>query len=444
MAEQDSQFPDSITLNGADYFLLQMDKLMWRSSGKRNVCTFVVSLPERLSLNDLQAQLANLPAYQWLCRLRLREGWPFCLAQWKLDAKAGLPTINEYQLANAEHLPDSVLSANLDICHQSAFKIDLLHEAGAGSVVVFTWHHALMDAHGGELFVRYLGMADCLKQPDWVASDVLKLPLKVRANIASKTKEFLYNTAQLPLLSLYRQTARRPLLRYRTLSFSLQQTQKINQRAAQLNAGFLVSAFYLAATANAVAHVQKQRGVDNADVLVPIPLDRRKRGAQGPVVGNQVSFLFYRIPYTVLNDVSACTSELIEQMKTLMRAESPSHYTIMLDFLRRLPGFIYRSMLKAPTKGLMASFFYSDTGDSLQDFDELFGQPVRGAIHYPPNMYPPGMTFIFSRFQGALQLTLGYMEPDLSADELDLLLTSLRITLLGDLGYHHCNEGTSQ
>jgi hypothetical protein len=307
----------------------------------------------------------------------------------------------------------------------------LLQGAGTGSIVVFTWHHALMDAHGGEMFVRYLGAANTLKQPDWIVDGAIKLPLKIRANIASKMKEFLYNTAQLPLMSLYKKTANRPKACYSTLSFTHQQSAAINERARQLNAGFLVSAFYLAATANAVAQVQKQRGVDNNDVLVPIPLDRRKRGAQGPILGNQVSFLFYRIPNAVLNDVSACTSELIEQMKSLMRSENPVHYTIMLDFLRRMPGFFYRRMLKSPTKGLMASFFYSDTGDSLQDFDELFGQPVNGAIHYPPNMYPPGMTFIFSRFQGALQLTFGYMEPVISTAEAELLLMSVRIALLG-------------
>jgi len=115
-----------------------------------------------------------------------------------------------------------------------------------------------------------------------------------------------------------------------------------------------------------------------------------------------------------------------------MRAESPAHYSIMLDFLRRLPGLIYRRMLKSPTQGLMASFFYSDTGDSLQDFDAMFGQSVSVAIHYPPNMHPPGLTFIFSRFQGALQVTLGYMEPEVSPAEANLLLNFLRNTLLGD------------
>jgi hypothetical protein len=432
MFESDGQFPGSIELNGADYFCLQLDRLMWKASGKRNVCTLAVTLPEHLTLEDLQHQLSRHPAYQWLCQLRLREGLPFTIAKWVLDTKAELPSINEYHLAAADILPDSLLSAALDIKNQSALKIDLLQCIGAGSIIIFTWHHVLMDAHGGELFIRHLGMPPALKPPDWVSVEGAKLPLKNRAKIASEMKDFLYETSSLPLLSLYKKTVIKPQARYRVLSFTPQQTLTINERASQLDAGYLVSAFYLAATTYAVAQVQKRRGLVDGDVLVPVPLDRRKRGAPGAILGNQVSFLFYRIPNALLNDVTAMTAELMAQMKALMRSESPSHYSIMMDFLRRMPGFLYRKMLKAPTKGLMASFYYSDTGDSLQDFDSLFGQPVISAAHYPPNMYPPGMTFIFSRHHGKLKVTLGYMEPDVITTEVELLLASLRSALLGD------------
>jgi len=431
MPERDSQFPDSITLNGADYFCLQLDSLMWKSSGKRNVCTFVVTLPERLALEDLHQQLSRHPAYQWICQLRLTKGLPFSLAKWTRDPKAELPAIHEYQIESGDSPPEHLLSTALDIKNQSAFKIDLLQCAEAGSLLIFTWHHVLMDARGGEAFIRYLGTTDSLIQPDWIANEDIKLPLKSRANIASDMKRFLYDTSSVTLLSLYTKSMIKPLGRYRVLSFTPQQSLTINERARQQGAGFLVSAFYLAATAYAVAQVQKQRGIGDGDALVPVPLDKRKRGTQGAVLGNQVSFLFYRIPNAVLVDVRACTAELIKQMKTLMRAESPGHYTIMMDFLRRMPGFFYRRMLKAPTKGLMASFFYSDTGDSLQNFDVVFGQSVSSAIHYPPNMYPPGLTFVFSCFQGALQITFGYMEPDLNAAEVELLLTSVRSALLG-------------
>ena len=170
MPERDSQFPDSITLNGADYFCLQLDSLMWKSSGKRNVCTFVVTLPERLALEDLHQQLSRHPAYQWICQLRLTKGLPFSLAKWTRDPKAELPTIHEYQIESGDSPPEHLLSTALDIKNQSAFKIDLLQCAGAGSLLVFTWHHVLMDARGGEAFIRYLGTTCSLRQPDWIAN----------------------------------------------------------------------------------------------------------------------------------------------------------------------------------------------------------------------------------------------------------------------------------
>ena len=357
MPERDNQFPDSITLNGADYFCLQLDSLMWQTSGKRNVCTFVVTLPERLALEDLHQQLSSHPAYQWICRLRLRQGVPFSLAKWTHHPKVELPAINEYQIESGDSPPEHLLSTALDIKNQSAFKIDLLQCAGAGSLLVFTWHHVLMDARGGEAFIRYLGTTSSLRQPDWIAKEDIRLPLKSRANIASDMKRFLYDTSSGPLLSLYTKTMIKPLGRYRVLSLTPQQSLTINERARQQGAGFLVSAFYLAATAYAVAQVQKQRGIGDGDALVPIPLDKRKRGAQGAVLGNQVSFLFYRIPNAVLADVRACTAELIKQMKTLMLAESPGHYTIMMGFFAADAGLFLLANVESAYKGINGQLF---------------------------------------------------------------------------------------
>ena len=116
-------------------------------------------------------------------------------------------------------------------------------------------------------------------------------------------------------------------------------------------AGFLVSAFYLAVTSYAVAKVQSKRAPLESDMLVPIPLDRRKRGVQAPVLGNQVTFLFYRIPQAALESIGSCVTTLIAQMKDLMRSDNPGHYLIMMDFLRRVPGWLYRMQLTSPTNG---------------------------------------------------------------------------------------------
>ncbi|KAF3981384.1 MAG: hypothetical protein HFP78_07070 [Methylococcales symbiont of Hymedesmia sp. n. MRB-2018] len=432
MTEKINAFPDTVELNGADCFLLQLDKLMWSSNKRRNVCTFALTLDRCMELDTLTGILSTNPAYQWVCGLRLKKGFPFSLPKWEFNNTVSLAKIQQHKVASLREIPDVLLATDINLKNQSAFKVDLVQLASSKhSILIFTWHHVLMDARGGESFIRYLGSMQALEPSHWIAEKPHRLPLKERADIAQAMKQFLYDTSGLPLLSLYKKSSQKPLLRYRTLFFSEQQSQKINQQAVAQGAGFLPSAFYLASTAYAVARIQQQRTPALEDMLVPIPLDRRLRGTQTPIIGNQVSFLFYRLPKQLLLNTEECTVELIKQMKQLMRLDNPTHYIIMLDFLRRIPGLFYRMLLKAPTKGLMASFFYSDTGDLLADCKQLFGSSIKQAIHYPPNLYPPGMTFVYSRHQNCLQLTFTYIESVINEQEVEQLFSEISAALLG-------------
>lgn len=424
--------PHTVELNGADYFLLQLDRLMWSSSKQRNVCTFVITLKQRLELDVLNHSLLANPAFLWVTSLRLKQGLPFTLSQWVVDKKATRTEIKQHQLIETAIVPESLLASAITPKNQAPFKVDLVQlPDNTGSLLVFTWHHVLMDAHGGESFINHLGCSTNINTSDWIAKQPDRQPLKERADIAQEMKRFLYDTSELPLLSLHKKTTTQPKLHYRVLSFSKQQTPLIHQQANEQGAGFLPSAFYLACTTYAVASIQQQRNALDADMLIPIPLDKRLRGAHTPIIGNQVTFLFYRLPKKVLLNTKDCTLELMQQMKQLMRNNTPNHYVIMMDFLRRIPSIIYGRVLKAPTKGLMASFFYSDTGDLFQNTDSLFNQPIKQAVHYPPNLYPPGITFVFSRFQGTLQVTLAYMESVISEQEVEQLFNELTQALLG-------------
>lgn len=436
MSKLGSQFPEYIVLNGADCFLLQVDRMMLKANGRSNVCTFVVSLDKRLEIEELEQCLSDNPAYQWISRLRIQQGLPFMLPKWVFDKNLPAPTIKQFQNTEYKNVPETLLATKINAESESPFKIDLVRLSESKSLLVFTWHHVLMDAHGGEAFIYALGLKQSFNNNELLKDVLPQLPLKQRADIAKEIKSFLYDTLQLPILSLYRKKKwfDKPIttLRYQVITFTEQDSLQISQNARQQGASFLLSAFYLAATACSVAAIQKQRtNEQDDDAVIPIPLDTRKRGEDTPILGNQVTFLFYRIPQSVLSDVQACTAELISQMKELMRTDSPKNYLVMMDFLRRIPGFFYRLMLKIPTKGLMASFFYSDTGETLQNYVQLFGRPIKSAIHYPPVTHPPGMTFIYSRFRGCLQITFGYMEEVINDQEVDQLLDHLKVTLVG-------------
>lgn len=431
MAKSDPCFPKQIILNGADYFLLQLDQIMLQSSGRRNVCTFVLELEDQLDHLAFEQSLLNNSAYRWICSLRIKKSPPFLLTQWVTDINAEIPTVAFHRLPDAQPIPGNLLASEISPESHSPFKVDLLQMPDKGAIVIFTWHHSLMDAHGGESFIRFLGGAYSAKKMGWVQENQPHMPLGQRAQIAHNMKDFLHHVSRLPLLSLFNKKTINPTLHYKVMSFTVEQSQLIGERAGYHGAGFLLSSFYLAATACSVAHIKQKNGSVDADVLVPIPLDRRKRGADAPIIGNQVSFLFYRIPQKTLSDLKVCTTELMQQMKQLMLSEKPDQGVIMMDFMRRMPGFLYRILIKQPTAGLMASFFFSDTGDTLANLKQLFNKNIKSAMHYPPTMYPPGMTFVYGYFQGKLNITFGYMQEVIDDAEVEQLLQHLRNELLG-------------
>lgn len=424
--------PRQFPCNGIDYFLYQLDRIMFAASGKRNVCSLAIELDGTLDKASLQRQLCKQPVYRWLTALRFRPGLPFALSRWQLDEKAPVPEISEQQLSAYQDIPESLLYRPIHPQRESPFAIQLAHLPEGQSLLIFSWHHALLDAHGAERFIHSLAHPG-KAQMQWLPqpSDMNRPSLLQRANIAREGKKFLFESAEPPLSSLYSvRQLRHFTQRYRVLRFNAEETRAITANAQRLGAGFMVSNYYLAAAACASAAIQLQRNSLHGDYLLPVPQDRRRRGAAGPVIGNQASFLFFRIGRDELMDAGACSRALTEQISSQIRQQMPGKFLFMMDLFRRIPGPLYRFLMKLPTAGLMASLHFSDTGDSMQDFRTLFDLPVRGAVHYPPNIYPPGVTIIFTRFRGALQVTFGYLQEELREQEVRQLLDNLRSLLL--------------
>ncbi len=420
-------------LNEVDHFLLQLERAMGRDGGGENVCTFVVTLRGHLALETLRRRIEADPAYRWLTRLRLSGGL-FRRDRWREDARSGLPALRVRMSGTDEGVPPLLLATELDVRRESPLKIDLLHQGKEFSRLIFTWHHALMDAHGGEFLIRHLGGGQ--SRSPFLCQPPCPSPLswRQRAAIAREMKTDLYDTAKPPLLVLHRKERPAGASHYQVMRFSFRESREIEERARAHGAAFLVSAFYLAAAACALATLKRRRGDTLEDVLVPVPQDRRRRGAAGPIIGNQVSFLFYRIQAEALDDLARCTADVVAQTRGFIRSGMPDRYLVMMGLLRYLPGPLYRALLRSPTQGAMGSCFLSDTGEVLGGCKSLFGHEVLDAVHYPPNIHPPGLTFVFGRFRGALQVTLAFMDGVVGVHESEYLLTALRRNLLGEVG----------
>ena len=110
--------------------------------------------------------------------------------------------------------------------------------------------------------------------------------------------------------------------------------------------------------------LNKQRN-KAGDIWMPVPYDGRLRGAAGPLISNCVSFLFYRIPQSELNNVPQTVKCLSTQMTSQIKDGIPQKYTMFLNMMRHVPLWLYYFLISRTGKGVFASFLYTSTGDNF-------------------------------------------------------------------------------
>jgi hypothetical protein len=177
--------------------------------------------------------------------------------------------------------------------------------------------------------------------------------------------------------------------------------------------------------------VRRQQGAEPATYLVPVPQDRRRRGAAGPIFSNQLSFLFYRGEPEDVASMERLVAALARQMTRQVRERVPDSFAKALDMFQRVPLGWYARLLHGPSGGQFASLFFSDTGESFRGQDSFLGAPITGIQHFAPVGFPPGVAVICSTFRACLSVVLSWVEGCLAEDEVGLLARSLRAELLG-------------
>jgi hypothetical protein len=405
-------FPSEVPLNGADYLLLAFDRAMTRGTDHGNVCHLVLELDGPLG-RDALAEAANVPWLRWLASLRFRPLHRFRPAHWVAGEPTEVP-ITQRTLERFSDLP-SRFAHSLDLTREAPIGLELVHAEGR-SAVVLRWHHAMFDARGAELALTHLVDGADLDQDVLLGKPTTLAPLTTRLWAAKAARDFIWRRSLGSVSFLGPSRAPRGAqLHFRRLCFDEAQTARIEARARQVGGLMGRASFGLAVTASAISNARVDLGGD--ELLVPVPQDRRKRSAKGPVLGNQLNLLFYRLRRSTLHQPEQVCRDLVEQMREMMRQRLHETYPTLLDFCRLVPLHVLHGIVRLPTRGRMASFGFSDTGESLATLDGIAGVRVRDIAHYPANMHPPGITVVFTRFRGRLSVSVSWLDGCLNADE---------------------------
>ena len=133
-----------------------------------------------------------------------------------------------------------------------------------------------------------------------------------------------------------------------------------------------------------------------------------------------------------LDDVGQAVSDVLGQLKAIVRDGVQPAYAVLMQMCRRLPLRAYFLVVRAPTLGRIATFGFSDTGATLSSIEQFAGVPIARARHFPANIHPPGFTVVSTRYRGRLQICTSYLEGAVTAQEYERYEAHLRADLTGD------------
>lgn len=391
--------PHLLPLTGTDAYHTCHDSTARASiaSFPGNICRLVVTLEKSRPITEVAADLSMDPLLRWASSLKLDRHIPGTVPRWVAGFPTEVITVHE---GRTEVSYSDFCTRLLNPHVSSPIAFDLVELSGSIQLI-FSWHHALLDAHGAELFISYLGHGIERK-----ATRLFGDERQPREPILASWRNFsriICSRFSPPFATL---TARPDMggPHHTSISFRDEECRSIEKRALEYGLEMFQSCFVLGAALFALesAHVFP----DTHDWVVPIPRDHRKNLRPGPIFSNQISALFFRIPRIASRTLSESIKAVFESMQSIVAGEESRHYLDFMELARRLPRFLLSRVLAHPSRGKEGSFFFSDIGETFRGVTHLWGCALLTAEHVPPHFLPPGFTLVWSKFRGTALATI--------------------------------------
>ncbi|HXJ34754.1 MAG TPA: hypothetical protein VMS22_12040 [Candidatus Eisenbacteria bacterium] len=400
----------TLTLLGTDVLLLGLAR------GRPNNAVLVVECEGRLDSDALEAAVRAVAPIAPFMTGRIERPFPWGRLRWV--AGDGAPPVERRQVADEralEALVDELLGAPIDPYVGPVLRWIAVHEAGeARSWLILAWLHPLMDPRGAELLVAMVdaldrgGSAEAWARERLVVAPPDVRPWRERMAITRRSLDELRALGRLAPRSLGRDVTAPGRVRHRRIAVPVAE-------ARQLPAT-------LALVAECVADLFRARGLPaGLPLVVPISVDRRRKGEPGPVFGNYLSFHFARIVPS--GDVAATAAAIRRDMAEAVRSDVIEGLWVAMNFGRYYPP---AALLRPMGEGDGSSFNCADTGDVRPALDRVLGCRVAGAYHAPCVQPRPGLGIFFCRAAGRESIVAVWVEGVVTEREVD--------ALLGDLG----------
>jgi hypothetical protein len=420
-----------ILLTEADCFMHALEKHHISNSGvSTNICHYLLELDGCFDADKFKRKINNNKEMLWLASLEPYKKFPFSLPKWISENKiTDIPVLTH---TTDELMPTIIINRGMRT-DESNICVDILCRSSGNTALIFSWNHLIMDGYAVVLLLKQL--ANCAGESlSHVVDEDQKKKLRFRELVnATRAKFFVDRISKKPLSSIApEKSIRNRNQKIKIIRFSAEESAAVDKRGPQLGAQFGRSAFYLASAARGVKVLLQEKNIIQHDFWVPVPKDQRRKGSNGPLLGNHLSFLFYRLKADELNSLKETVKSVNAQMADQIKKGISKDYDMLMTYLRRTPTPLYYFWIKGPRGGSLASFLFTVAADHPDDFMKFDGHTIKEAWSFPPGIYPPGLNFAFMRFRDKLQIMIMYFEEVITEREIELLEISIKNDLLNE------------
>ncbi len=395
-----------MTLLGPDVLLLAM------GGTRPNNAVFVVECDGVLDAARIERAVDALAPLAPFMASRLERPRPWGRLRWRaVDERAAVLPRRLVAGQAIDTIVDEALNVVIAPRREAPLRWHVVTDAdGARSWLVLVWVHALMDPRGAELLVAMLDALDRGgEHAAWAAARLVvppedARPARERAALAGRAMPHL-----------------RALAHERGASLADGRvTGRVHHRRRVVPARPRAVPLTLAVVGRAVSRLWGGRGASPpSSFVVPISVDRRRKGEPGPVFGNFVSFHFARLSSAAGAPTAETAAAIRRDMADAVRADVVEALWAGMSVIRHYPP---RHLLRPLGGRDLASFHCADTGDVRPPLPTLVGQPVRGAYHAPCVQPHPGLGVFFSRMGEYESIVAVWVDGAVLADEVERLL----------------------
>ena len=300
------------------------------------------------------------------------------------------------------------------------------------SQLVLRWFHPVCDAKGAELILYHLFSDEPLENlhddspitellNKWSLWEKFKLGLKSKKNIQQLDK----------YASIVPKTLNSPAdqVHTRHMLIDAQNSAQIFKNARHYMGMSGIALYFIGCMIRALTQTGNLTSGDA--FCVPYAVNLRKRKAQFPVFGNQVSFLFAQTPKSLVDSRQSLFAHLREQNKMAIKHSLDRSMLPLMQAGSWLSQEKYGSIVRlSPSGNERSSFWFSYTGNMDPMPDAIEQCAITQMYQFSQVTSPPALGLLVNNFKDQIILSYNYVNSQFDSKWLDRLLLNMKHELL--------------